>query len=406
MNLQTFQAPTMRDALAQVKHTMGHDAVILHTRTFVRKGWLGLRRREIVEITAGKGINVGPRTNRRPVNQAPTPRELQGPAAYLKQANAAPLPPPHQGQALMNSPAASNAIMLGISSEMEKLKSTIATLATEIRQHRTIAVPEEMSEYFLELTEAQVEEDLAAEIVKAAFKQLRPEHLSHPDFVRQKLCEQIEKMLPTSGPIRRTKARGPHVIALIGPTGVGKTTTIAKLAANLILGERHRVGLITIDTYRIAAIDQLKRYADIIGAQLKVVASPPELRLAVEEMADCEFVLIDTAGRSPKDTLKLNELKSFLAAAQVDETHLVMSSTASQECMELAMERFAAVGHTKIIFTKLDEAADVGVVLNVMRKTGKSLSYVTTGQDVPDDIEVGDGRKLARMVFKERTQVH
>jgi flagellar biosynthesis protein FlhF len=405
MDLRVFQAATMHEALAQVKQMMGHDAVILHTRTFCRRAWLGLRRKEVVEITAGKGLNVGARTPRR----AAARREATGIAAYQRQAGA-PMALASQAerletgrQQLLQTPAASNAIMLGISKEMESLKATVATLASEIRNHRASRVPEEMAEFFCELIESQVDEDLAAEIVKTVFKNVRPEHLAHPDFVREKIVEQIEKLLPTSGPIRRIRTNGPHVVALIGPTGVGKTTTIAKLAANLMLRERHRVGLITIDTYRIAAIDQLKRYADIIGAPLKVVASPSEVRAAIDAMSDCEFVLIDTAGRSPNDTLKLNELKAFLAAAAVDETHLVLSSTASQDCVELAMSRFGDVGHGKIIFTKLDEAANLGVVLNVVRKTGKLLSYVTNGQDVPDDIEVGCGRKLARRVIKERS---
>ena len=112
-------------------------------------------------------------------------------------------------------------------------------------------------------------------------------------------------------------------------------------------------------------------------------------------------MLIDTAGRSPNDTLKLNELKTFLAAAGPDEVHLVLSTTASQECVELAISRFADVRVDKIIFTKLDEAAHVGIVLNVVRKVNKALSYVTTGQDVPDDIEVGRGRRLAQLILGE-----
>jgi len=180
---------------------------------------------------------------------------------------------------------------------------------------------------------------------------------------------------------------------------VGKTTTIAKLAANLKLREKRRVGLITIDTYRIAAIDQLKKYADIIGSPLRVVNTPEDLRQAVATLQDYEYILIDTAGRSPNDTLKINELRAFLNAANPDEVHLVLSSTASQPCVELAVSRFGDVGVDKIIFTKLDEAAHVGVVLNVVRKLNKGLSYVTTGQDVPDDIEVGRGRRLAQLIL-------
>ncbi len=189
------------------------------------------------------------------------------------------------------------------------------------------------------------------------------------------------------------------MVALIGPTGVGKTTTLAKLAANLKLREKHRVGLITLDTYRIAAVDQLKRYADIIGSPLRVVSGVEDLKDAVRAMHQCEFLLIDTAGRSPNDTLKLNELRGLLAAAEPDEVHLVLSTTASDECLQLAVNRFAEVRVDKLIFTKLDEAPHVGVVLNIVRKVNKSLSYITTGQDVPDDIEVGRGRRLAELIL-------
>jgi flagellar biosynthesis protein FlhF len=228
---------------------------------------------------------------------------------------------------------------------------------------------------------------------------MRSDHLQQRQFVREKIAEQIERLLPTAGPITRTKSAGPHVVALIGPTGVGKTTTIAKLAAKLKLDENRKVGLITIDTYRIAAVDQLKKYADIIGSPLKVVASPEDLRQAVASMRDCDFVLIDTAGRSPKDALKLNELKTFLDAAEPEEVHLVLSTVVSRESLDLAIDCFSKVRLDKLIFTKLDEARHVGAVLGVVRSVGKPLSYITVGQDVPADIEVARGRRLAQMIL-------
>ena len=215
-------------------------------------------------------------------------------------------------------------------------------------------------------------------------------------------CRAVGKAHPDGRPDPPDKKDGPHVVALIGPTGVGKTTTIAKFAANLKLREKQAVGLITLDTYRIAAVDQLKRYADIIGTPLRVVSGAEDLRDAVRSMADMEFVLIDTAGRSPNDALKLNELRTVLDAAQPDEVHLVLSTTASQECVELAITEFGEVRVDKIIFTKLDEAAHLGIVLNVVRKVNKGLSYITTGQDVPDDIEVGRGKRLAELILRTR----
>jgi flagellar biosynthesis protein FlhF len=249
------------------------------------------------------------------------------------------------------------------------------------------------------LVQNQVASDLAEEVVKTVQGLLRPEQRKNAEVIREKLAEQLEKMMPAAGPIARRKGSGPHVVALIGPTGVGKTTTVAKLAANLKLRENRRVGLITIDTYRIGAVDQLKKYADILGSMLRVVTSPEDLKEAIKSMSNCEFILIDTAGRSPTDTLKLHELKNFLAVAHPDEVHLVVSTTASQECIESAIARFGDVRVDKIIFTKLDEAVHLGVILNVIRKVNKSLSYITTGQDVPDDIEVGKPKKLAQRIL-------
>jgi flagellar biosynthesis protein FlhF len=412
MNLQTFKAPTMAEALSQVKRTMGPDAVILHTRTYQRRQWLGLRRREVVEITAGRGLNVGPRQPRRAnaesrLSAANLPirnRALMVPAATSGASATLAAPPraPEPGRLLLETPAANHAMMLSLTQEVGGLRSMVKDLVTQTRARQVPDVPEDLFEYYMQLVSNQVAEELATEMLQTLRREVRPEHLAQPQFVKDKLAEQLEKLLPTSGPISRTKMLGPHVVALVGPTGVGKTTTIAKLAANLKLREKHRVGLITLDTYRIAAIDQLKKYADIIGSPLRVVGSPEDLREAIAAMSDCEYILIDTAGRSPNDTLKLNELKNYIAVAEPDEVHLVLSTTSSQACVELAIERFSNVRVDKIIFTKLDEAAHVGVVLNVIRKVNKSLSYITTGQDVPDDIEVGRASRLAQIILGSR----
>ena len=400
MNLQTFKASTMAEALAQVKSQMGTSAVILHTRTYHRHRWLGLRRQEIVEITAGQGLRVQERTPRRQAVVAGGP-SIGGRIGAYQAAPSAPVARslPEAGRQLLESPAGQSAAMMGLSKEMSDLKQMVKDLVTQTRQTKAPQVPEDLFDYYTQLIQNQVAEEIASEVIKTLQKSVRPEHFQQPDYIREKLADQLEKLLPSSGPIVRTKTTGPHVVALIGPTGVGKTTTLAKLAANLKLREKHRVGLITMDTYRIAAIDQLKKYADILGSPLRAVGSPEELREAIRSMSECEFVLIDTAGRSPNDTMKLNELKTFLAAAEPDEVHLVVSTTASQACVELAIARFADVRVDKIIFTKLDEAAHVGVVLNVVRKVNKSLSYITTGQDVPDDIEVGRGRRLAQLIL-------
>lgn len=407
----------MAEALTQVKSAMGGDAVILHTRTFQTRYWLGLRRREVVEITAGKGFNIERGRRQQQAARPAEPRPANGLGAYTRHSTTAtatvPAPsriradnfdvPPRNAlegsRAIMETPAANNAVLLGLTNDMNALKTMVKDLVTTARSAKAPQVPEDLFDYYMQLIENQVAEELAHEIIRTIQKNVRPEQYSNAEVMREKIAEQLEKLLPTTGPIKKTRTKGPHVVALIGPTGVGKTTTIAKLAANLKLREKHKVGLITLDTYRIAAVDQLKRYADIIGSPLRVVANAEDLTEAMLGMQDCDFILIDTAGRSPNDTMKLNELKSLLAVAEPDEVHLVVSTTASEQCIQLAISRFADVRVDKIIFTKLDEAAHVGVVLNVVRKVNKSLSYVTTGQDVPDDIEVGRGRRLAQLIL-------
>jgi flagellar biosynthesis protein FlhF len=424
MNLQTFKAPTMAEALTQVKSAMGSDAIILHTRTFSTRKWMGLRRREMVEITAGKGINIGRR--RRPVepernvdyrgearpgltytrNGVPPPGLATGTLSNPKglRGGTAPILPGRNivenGRHLLETPGATNAAMLNLAQEMSSLKEMVCGLVNCTRQQLSPLVPKEMFDYYTTLIRNQVTDELATEVVRTIHKQVRPEHFPQQPYMRERIADLLEKLIPTAGPITRTKSMGPHVVALIGPTGVGKTTTLAKLAANLKVHELHRVGLITLDTYRIAAVDQLTRYAEIIGAPLRAVASADELRAARRSMSDCDFILIDTAGRSPNDLLKINELKSMIDVAAPDEVHLVLSTTVSQPCVELAVARFGQVRVDKIIFTKIDEAAHVGVVLNVVRKVNKSLSYITTGQNVPNDIEVGRGKRLAQLILR------
>ena len=443
MQLQTFKASTMAECLTQVKAAMGAEAIILHTRTYQTKLWMGLRRQEVVEITAGKGMNIGRRP--RPGQQAdararegggkdargnegranPTVAGTYSRSGAARSANSdgnsngrsttasggggggtAVAEPPGRGREprnFMETPAAASAAMLGLTQEVTTLKQMMKELLVVSRQRQAPNVPEELLEYYDLLVRNQVCEELATELVRTLQRQVRAEFYGQPQYMRERLAEQIEKMIPLAGPIAKgpKKGGGPHVVALVGPTGVGKTTTIAKLAANLKLKDRHKVGLITLDTYRIAAVDQLRRYAEIIGAPLKVVGSADELREAIKAMADVEYVLIDTAGRSPNDRLKIGELKKVLEAAEPDEVHLVLSTTVSPENVELAVTQFGEVRVDRVIFTKLDEAAQLGVLLNVVRKTNKALSYVTTGQDVPDDIEVGQGRRLAQLVMGE-----
>jgi len=191
----------------------------------------------------------------------------------------------------------------------------------------------------------------------------------------------------------------PLTIALVGPTGVGKTTTLAKLAARFKLQQGKRVGLITADTYRIAAVDQLRSYADIIGLPLLVALTPTEMQQATNELVDCDVVLIDTAGRSQNDADRIDQLKGFVRAAGPHQVHLVLAATASDRVLAQEVAAFTTVGIDAIVLTKLDEAACLGPPVRVAAQAGRPVSFLTTGQEVPDHLEPAEGRRVAELIL-------
>ncbi len=298
-------------------------------------------------------------------------------------------------------------------SQQEQLKQTqvkhedaVAELGARVDANRPGAsLPESVFNHYTNLIQHEVSEELADEICHAMQLELSEAELANGETVREHLVQHLMEHLPVAENVDiegiRTAGNRPFTMALIGPTGVGKTTTIAKLAASFKLREGRSVGLITTDTYRIAAVDQLRTYANIIGVPLKVAMTPAEIASACHALRDVDVILIDTAGRSPNDTSRIEEIHSFIEAAQPHETHLVLSSASSENVLLQTIERFASVQADQVIFTKLDEAVNFGVIVNVMKQVNKRLSFVTTGQEVPDQIEHGEPRRLAQLILGE-----
>jgi flagellar biosynthesis protein FlhF len=441
MNVKTFQGGSIADALAKVKSELGSGAVILHTRSFKRGGIMGVGAKTVVEITAGVDVSVrkkaasGGRVAAAANRSRGNDEESGGGVAVAERGGMNPLKVVYAKNRLSGAETATRSGGAagggigsggGVNSETRQMAATLARepafeIRNEIASLRTMVesllqrtagnggrradLPAQLGLLYRQLIEQQVSDEIAMRVVDDVRAELGSEQLGNGVLVKERLMQKLEAMLPANlgGSVARpTVGAGCRSICLIGPTGVGKTTTIAKLAAAFKLRQRQKVGLITIDTYRIAAVDQLRTYANIIGVPLKVVLTPAELVAAMKEMADCDTILIDTAGRSPTDQLKLNELSGFIAAAKPTEVHLVLSSTTHQENMEAALEQFSKVRVDQIIFTKLDEAVSFGVLLNVARKASRALSYLTTGQDVPDNIEAGQPRRLARLILGEK----
>ena len=195
--------------------------------------------------------------------------------------------------------------------------------------------------------------------------------------------------------------RGPKIVALVGTTGVGKTTTLAKIAAKFVLENGIGAALITADTYRISAVEQLKTYSDILGLPLDIVYTPQELALALDHHKDKELVLIDTAGRSQYSEAQMHELREFLKVNPRIEKHLVISASVKTNDAKEVIKKFSAVEPEKIIITKIDETGNFGTVINLLRYENLPLAYMTTGQSVPDDIEVGNAESLTNVLLRK-----
>jgi flagellar biosynthesis protein FlhF len=291
-----------------------------------------------------------------------------------------------------------------LSRRLDSIQRMLLDLGRANQAPRHDQVPAELFQVYTELIDAEVEDDVARDLIYRLKRTATPAQLGDANTARAMLTALVESEIRCREPIAPKPGRR-RVVALVGATGVGKTTTIAKLAANFRLRGAVKLGLVTVDTYRVAAVEQLRTYAEIIDLPMKVVTNPLEMRRALDELAGLDLVLIDTAGRSPKDELQIQELKSLLAEAHVDEIHLVLSMTSSRQSLEAAADKFKAAGTTAMILTKLDEASGMGAVLSLARRVELPISYLTAGQAVPDDIEPAHPRRLARLVLGQERAV-
>ena len=386
---KTYRAGTLKEALAQVRRDLGGDAVILNTREVRRRRLFGLRARDQVEVTAAHA-------SRNPIGSGD---HATRPTMVAHHAHE---PPPIPTVTIPSSVAANSgagALQSQFGEQLSRLHAMVEDLSRQGRiDHLLPELPATLVPTYATLLEADVPETLARRLVRYVAERLEPDEVYLPDVVRDALREAVESCVQIAPPIAAV-AGTRRVVALVGPTGVGKTTTVAKLAANFKLAQGLKAGLVTVDTYRIAAVEQLRTYAEIIDLPLAVANSPGEMARAIDQLGDVDLVLIDTAGRSPRDEVKIRELSEFLDAGQPDEVHLVLSAVAGERSLRAAVDRFAIARADRLILTKLDEADGLGGVLGVLGQANRPVSYITTGQAVPDDIEPADRARLARLIL-------
>ncbi len=372
MNVKQYQAASMYEAVQKIKRELGSDAVILHAKQ-VRQRRFGLFPTSAMwEVTAAVDHDASRPTPARPVAFA---RPTQSPST---------------------TPSAG---------DWREITSTLAELQWEVRRlsrqgqlTRVASFSPNLRSLYLRLREQEVDDDLACEIVTKINDQLSPQAMSNYELVAESASRQLQQVIRCSGPLRLSPNRS-QTVFVIGPTGVGKTTTIAKLAANLALIDRRSVLLVTIDTYRIAALPQLRTYAEIMGVPMAVAYTPAELRKVVEENQDKELILIDTPGRGQRNEQQIADLKACVDAIGNKTVYLAVSAATRYRELVDVVDRFGVIEFDSLVVTKLDEAVVYGPILNLLARVKKPLSYVTTGQCVPEDIEDASPSKMADLLL-------
>ena len=408
MRMKKYQAGSMAEAIAQIRAELGPNAVILHASES-RKGLLGKTSVEVVaaadEHPAGRH-GASPRApagrsnpptlagGRGPHARAPS-RQPAAVGAAAQRAAAVATAPPRPRPPPSDPPSDS---MREMQQQVVELRTALTRLGQQSQWASAGKLEPPLAELHQRLLEQEVEPALAQRLVTTIDGELSLQAAGDKATVLDTLTKHLRRMLPTAGPLE-PKPGEPTIVFLIGPTGVGKTTTIAKLAANLKV-QRRRMTLITCDTYRIAAIPQLRTYADILRVPLEVAYTPEELTSKVLDHLEDDFVIVDTPGRSQRNADQLADLRRFVQAVPTRRTLLTVAAGARYRDMLDVVTRFGTIPFDGLLLTKLDETTTFGPILNLLHHTGKPLTDLTTGQNVPQDLALATSGELADLLVQ------
>jgi flagellar biosynthesis protein FlhF len=434
MLVKRYVVNEMPEAVAMIREELGKDAVILSTKKIQKRGFLGLFSKTQIEVVAAANEEekrperpVAPLTSRntalgayqqasKPLQpsvplQAEPPRPamaepVQTTGRPIQEASVATLSPPQVTEPAVTARPATTAPPLVLEegkllTEVQEMRNLLRTL---IHSPDSQVLPESIVNIRKQLLDQDVKEHYVDELIERGIRHFNQVKQIDEQEFRGILTKFIKEDLET---VDKPSPLSPNtrVASFLGPTGVGKTTTIAKLAAEQVLMRGKKVGLITTDTYRIAAVEQLRTYANILNVPLEVCYSPEDILRALEKFADRDVILADTAGRNYRNTLNVRELDTYLQALRPDEAFLVLSLTTKASDLEEIVGNFGQVRIDKFLFTKADETKTYGSVYNLVKDYRIPLSYLTTGQNVPDDIETLSTEKLASLIAGEKSDV-
>lgn len=386
MIIKKYEAQTEKEAIILAKQELGKEAIVMNIKTVKPRGIYRFFHKPMVEITAAVD-DIAKQAAEQKESSLLTKGFAAAPVKEEKVAAQVPEPDESEIEKRLNS----------LQDLLEKQLTNSNTVQEE-KQEDLSQNEEYLLLVFNQLVENEVDEVYAKQIIDEVKKSLKKD--SPVDHILTNVYQKLVLKLgePKYIDLQNTEKK---FIFFIGPTGVGKTTTIAKIASNLKLKENAKVALITSDTYRIAAVEQLRTYASILGIPLSVVYTKEELEEEKEKYADYDVVLIDTAGRSHRNEEQKHDLLELIHAVEEEkrDVFLVLSATTKYKDLVRITESYRIMDDYGIVFTKLDETTCIGNILNTKLMTNAPLSYTTWGQNVPDDFGCMDAQSIAKKLL-------
>ena len=392
MIIKKYQGTTEAEATAKAKEELGQDAVIMNVKSVKQKGLRKLFKKSYYEVTAA----------------IDEPSEKAAREKHTASENKA------------RKPVDTSENLKETVSGKETAEAGVKTAKTSAIEERLDNLAQLLEQQIQETKEEEAEErpDQKSKLVKLVYEQLLDNEVTEGNAreimseidnksseiqVDDLLSNIYQKIVLKLGQIKTIELceKKPKVVFFVGPTGVGKTTTIAKLASKYKLDHKCKLAIITADTYRVAAVEQIRTYANILNVPIEVVYNAEELQQAIQKYAEYDLLFVDTAGRSHQNQEQQEDVKQLLQAAKEyeQEIYLVISATTKYRDLVKITQVYSDISSYRLLFTKTDETGALGNILNIKMLTNEPLSYVTFGQNVPDDIEITDAQAIAKQLL-------
>ncbi len=429
MQVKKYTALNMQEAIRMIKEDLGPKAIIVSTRK-VRKGSsaFGMFGKNALEVTAARDESVHAT---QPKNYDGLLKKQLPNSEYEKEINYnAPSEPRPTGNNLGNvqlddlqsditelkdlvqdmrkgyrRQVNDEASITYLRYELSELKNIVKSLVTQSGDLRSGDMHENLITLFQQLCFSGVEDRFARRLIEEINKKIPQREIENFSYVKIYVARMFMQVLKVNAaPTAKKNAKTPKILTFLGPTGVGKTTTLAKIAGSERINHPNKkIGLITLDTFRIAAVQQLQEYARIIKVPVRVVSDTSQMENAIKEFSNRDLILIDTAGRSQRDEVQMSQLREILRSFPNFSNHLVLSATTKDNDLTEITKRFSTVPLDGTIFTKLDESTSYGSIFNHAIRFKLPLNYLTTGQNVPDDIEIASRERLIDLLLNIST---